>query len=134
MGDRSTAYLTKRNTETGILEHWLCLYWHSAGVAAHTALARALKAAEGRWNDDSYGTAQLLAALFKGHCPPSGCPIGDFDDNSYEVIEIDWNFRRVLIWSPTDHANLEVLNDVRKAQGDLSFHQFIQRETALKST
>lgn len=83
MGDR-IVYSIKQDKDLSVN-----LYSHWGGYDRFAALARALKAAEPRWNDVSYGTRIIVSQLI-GDQWDQELGFGLWASNSDEAIGGDW--------------------------------------------
>lgn len=90
MGDRINFVFKVKGTELALYSHW-------GGSDAKETLARALRAAEPRWSDETYGvritTSHIIGEDWASETG-FGLYVGDgvyFD----EVLEIDWDNQSV---------------------------------------
>lgn len=87
MGDRANFGFKQANGQT------IVLYGHWAGFEMMSQLAYAVKAAEPRWNDESYATRIAVSYLVGDNWKDTtgwGLSVNTILDNEHKIPVVDW--------------------------------------------
>lgn len=131
VGDRANIVITAKSTAKAVtlkdaLEGAIVLYTHWGGYQLGHDLARALRAASGRWNEPSYGARIIVSYVIGDDWTGKlgyGLSVGELGDNERPVLLVDFEQQKVRRFGRGDYVSPEVAYDA-DASAEWSFEDF----------